>query len=290
MSKVLGPIACFCGDFVRTGVWELAGNQPLGSSNTPRFIQKSHWPFPDEGQWVLLEGKKRRVLGSEVPIEFHKIEQSGTYEAAFVEARIKFGDRYKVYCSKEERARDAEFYAEFQEEVNRIRAEIDSRLPRSKYTDEKFWKRIDEARKPRRGQPERSATGERMEKVFENRSVQDAGGFGQYFSRKLEELNTWELWGAGYVIAGGMSDDAFRYFRDWIIGKGEAVFNVALHSPDDLGDFIAQGEEVQNEDLENAIDLGPDEEGETRGHPFDEETVWSKYPKLTARFGPRSGA
>jgi hypothetical protein len=62
-------------------------------------------------------------------------------------------------------------------------------------------------------------------------------------------LNNWRLWAAGYVIAGGMSDDGFHYFRSWIVGKGKKVFDIAMKDPDELGPFI-DDTEVDNELLE----------------------------------------
>jgi len=71
------------------------------------------------------------------------------------------------------------------------------------------------------------------------------------FYEKLCDLNQWRLWAAGYVIAGGMSDDSFHYFRSWILGKGRDVFEVAMKDPDELGPFV-DNNDVDNELLEYA--------------------------------------
>jgi hypothetical protein len=113
------------------------------------------------------------------------------------------------------------------------------------------------------------------------------------------DLNQWRLWAAGYVIAGGMSDDSFHYFRSWIIGKGQKVFEVAMKDPDELGPFI-DNPEVDNELLEYVpVDLlkerGLEEDPrdrsdrrtdeEPKGEPFEEDTVVAAFPKLAALFG-----
>jgi hypothetical protein len=131
-------------------------------------------------------------------------------------------------------------------------------------------------------------------------SAQEVTTFGEEFYQALLDLNRWPVWGAGYVIAGGMSDDSFHYFRSWIIGKGKAAYETALQSPDDLGLFVAQGEEdVENELLEYvAVELAasrglPDPrdgftvfaDNEPEGTPWDEDSVFEEYPKLAARFG-----
>lgn len=109
----------------------------------------------------------------------------------------------------------------------------------------------------------------------------------------------WRLWAAGYVIAGGMSDDSFHYFRSWIIGKGRNAFEVAMNDPGKLGPFV-DSKEVDNELLEYVAVKLLDQRGveedprdrsqrsadaEPTGESFDEDTVGAVFPKLAALFG-----
>lgn len=116
--------------------------------------------------------------------------------------------------------------------------------------------------------------------------------FDREFQHKLIELNRWSVWGAGYVIAGGMSDDHFLYFRCWLIGKGEAAFGIALTEPDALGPYV-DDPDVDNEELLSVVsDVMaarnleiPEEQFESpdegpSGEPFDEESVDGLYPRL----------
>lgn len=53
---------------------------------------------------------------------------------------------------------------------------------------------------------------------------------------------------------GGSSDDAFDYFRGWLIGQGEVIYNKMIHNPEYLADYIREknldGEGYpQNEEL-----------------------------------------
>jgi hypothetical protein len=48
------------------------------------------------------------------------------------------------------------------------------------------------------------------------------------------------LWGAAFVLMGGCSDDAFDYFRGWLIGQGEEVFNKVLKDPQYLAEYITE--------------------------------------------------
>eukprot|EP01030_Chromulinospumella_sphaerica_P017421 gene17421-17249_t len=128
--------------------------------------------------------------------------------------------------------------------------------------------------------------------------------FATGFVETLERANRWDLWGAGYVIHGGMSDDSFVYFRAWLIGQGRGVFDQALADPDSLADLIPEGrqdalelgglasapseawEEIHAEadKRPGALELGV-AGGEPPGEPFDEDTLAQTYPRMTARFG-----
>ncbi|MBI0579814.1 DUF4240 domain-containing protein [Neobacillus cucumis] len=46
------------------------------------------------------------------------------------------------------------------------------------------------------------------------------------------------LWGAAFVLMGGCSDDAFDYFRGWLIGQGEEIYNKVMKDPEFLAEFI----------------------------------------------------
>ena len=163
-----------------------------------------------------------------------------------------------------------------------------------------FWSLIDRARPAAaEDSPVRpSASPEGLRAVLEPLSNEEIAGFGHFFSTQLIRLNHWKLWGAGYIIAGGMSDDSFHYFRSWLIGKGAAAVEQALSDPDGLGPYI-DDPEVENESLEyvaleilegrgveedprDDVDESPD--GEPQGEAFDEDTVYAAYPRLAEQF------
>jgi hypothetical protein len=114
-------------------------------------------------------------------------------------------------------------------------------------TDARFWAIIDQARHGRTA----SADPKALSRVLSPLSDSEVLAFGHMFTEKVCALNFWNLWAAGYIIAQGMSDDSFHYFRSWIIGKGKSVFDVATSNPDGLGPWI-DNREVNNESLEYA--------------------------------------
>lgn len=141
---------------------------------------------------------------------------------------------------------------------------------------------------------EASASAETLESRLSVLPDDSVLAFALQFNRELVDLNSWDVWGAGYVALGGMSDDAFRYFRSWLIGKGKQTVDSVRRDPDSLADFL-DGSRLDNEELEYAaitdlerrgilvryereIDVDADQPPE--GQPFEEESVESSYPRV----------
>ncbi|MFI5914792.1 DUF4240 domain-containing protein [Dactylosporangium sp. NPDC051541] len=53
----------------------------------------------------------------------------------------------------------------------------------------------------------------------------------------MAESYDWALWGAAYLMKGGCSDDAFDYFRGWLVVQGREAWERALQAPDTLADL-----------------------------------------------------
>ena len=48
--------------------------------------------------------------------------------------------------------------------------------------------------------------------------------FERTFLSKYNELNRWEIWALAYIVRRGCGDDAFDYFKTWVISKGQKAF------------------------------------------------------------------
>lgn len=85
-----------------------------------------------------------------------------------------------------------------------------------------FWEIIDSTREAAEGDPEDHADllVERLTQLDPD-SVLD---FARHFEARYNRAYHWDLWGAATVLLGGASDDAFDYFRCWLIGQGREVF------------------------------------------------------------------
>lgn len=83
--------------------------------------------------------------------------------------------------------------------------------------------------------------------------VEDILDFQFLFQELMNASYQSRLWGAAYILMGGCSDDAFDYFRGWLIGQGEEIYNKVVKDPEFLAEYI-------NED--NLDDEGyPENEG-----------------------------
>ncbi len=68
-------------------------------------------------------------------------------------------------------------------------------------------------------------------------------GFRLQTDRLLYETYNSEMWCAGYIINGGCSDDAFEYFRNWVISRGKDTFLKTKENPDYLINEVVDGAE-----------------------------------------------
>jgi len=63
-------------------------------------------------------------------------------------------------------------------------------------------------------------------------------GFRLRTDKLLYDTYTSEMWCAAYIMNGGCSDDAFEYFRCWLISRGKETYYAAKENPDTLIDEV----------------------------------------------------
>ncbi|WP_069770831.1 DUF4240 domain-containing protein [Streptomyces sp. LUP30] len=166
-----------------------------------------------------------------------------------------------------------------------------------------FWELVDASREGAEGDPEEQAD-LLVERLLglDPESVLD---FARHFESRYNRAYRWDLWGAAWLLLDGASDDAFDFFRCWLIGQGREVFEGALHGdPDSLADLLDDFDEEIDGDGEElgyaadeayeqltgdvAPDLGiPPAPAEPEGTPVDfenEAALAERYPRLWQRF------
>jgi len=165
-----------------------------------------------------------------------------------------------------------------------------------------FWQLIDDTRDAADGDPDEQAD------VLVERLLQltpdDVVDFARLFEARFQRAYTTELWGAAHLMLGGTSEDAFDYFRCWLIGQGREVFEGAAHHPDELAELVPDFDEDEDGDAEDLgyaadeayeqltgvplPDLGTPQPRGPEGVPFDFEDaalMAKRYPRLWERFG-----
>ncbi len=165
-----------------------------------------------------------------------------------------------------------------------------------------FWGLVDSAREAAEGDPE-----DQSDLLVEQLSQLDPDSvldFARHFEARANRAYRWDLWGAAWVLLGGVSDDDFEAFRYWLIGQGRDVFEGALHDPDALAELLEDFDEQVDGDCEDlgfaadeayeqltgAVlpDLGiperPDEPVGATVDFEDDEALAARYPRLWERF------
>ncbi|MER6703556.1 DUF4240 domain-containing protein [Streptomyces fumanus] len=166
-----------------------------------------------------------------------------------------------------------------------------------------FWELIDSSRRGAEGDPEEQADllVERLCRL-DPEAVLD---FARHFEARYQRAYTWDLWGAAWILLGGAGDDAFDFFRCWLIGQGREVYEGAVHEPDALAELLDDFDEELDGDAEDlgyaadeayeqltgtvAPDLGlapaPPEPVGTPIDLEDDRALAERLPRLWERFG-----
>ncbi len=160
-----------------------------------------------------------------------------------------------------------------------------------------FWKIIQTTKDKSNGdfEKQQEELADELRKLTPNDIILFANRF-RYFRG---QANTWELWGAIYIIHGGCGDDSFNDFREWVIAQGKDFYYNTIKDPESLVDFDTDTmDEIEWEGL-GYIPSAVFEEttGEEMPYPFKEQiettgTEWAEesddlknmFPKLCAKF------
>ena len=98
--------------------------------------------------------------------------------------------------------------------------------------ENQFWTLVDEAKARSAAQLDQRPAA--LEAVLSTLPIESIQAFQRRYEQLLIKANSWKLWAAAYIMNGGCSDDGFRYFRDWLISEGKALFERAIEDPDSL--------------------------------------------------------
>ncbi len=160
-----------------------------------------------------------------------------------------------------------------------------------------FWKIIQTTKDNSKSDFEKQQ--EELAKELRKLTPDDIILFGNRFRYFRGQANTWELWGAIYIIHGGCGDDSFNDFREWVIGQGKDFFYKTINDPESLVEFDTNTmDEIEWEGLGYVPSTVFQElTGQQMPYPFEENhditgTEWAEesndlknmFPKLYAKF------
>jgi hypothetical protein len=163
--------------------------------------------------------------------------------------------------------------------------------------EEMFWTIIELSKSKSKGDFEQQP--EELANELRKLTPENLILFGNRFRFFRGKANTWELWGAIYIIHGGCSDDSFNDFREWVIGQGKNFYYKTIQDPESLVEVdTPKIEEVDWEGLGYVASTVFEEfTGQEMPYPFIENqdttgTEWDEgsddlknmFPKLFAKY------
>lgn len=100
--------------------------------------------------------------------------------------------------------------------------------------DERFWQILAQSGASAGGSVQDQT--ESLTAILAGLPAPEIAAFDVAFSAHQEELYSWDLWGAAYLLMGGCSNDCFTDFRTWVIAQGEDYFEAVRSDPQALAD------------------------------------------------------
>ena len=180
------------------------------------------------------------------------------------------------------------------EDYESIERETRKKLPKAvnRALDEDcFWELIETAKRHAQSCSEQMDLVETALEAFKAAEIKK---FQQILDAQLDALLHWDVWALGYVAMDGCSDDAFEYFRCWLILQGRHVVATALEDVEKLKRLppgILEAEELLSipgtayeSRSGKAMRLGKRKPAPIKGNEWEESDLPTRYPKLCKRY------
>lgn len=137
--------------------------------------------------------------------------------------------------------------------IAEIRALVESgRQPKAKPTTDKrkvdevvFWALIAESRETTESTQETVQT---LREKLETLGVSEIKKFQKLVYQKIVDAAHWDLWALAYIARGGCGDDAFEYFRAWLVMQGKEAYELASSDIVAFAKRVKWSEDPQCED------------------------------------------
>lgn len=110
---------------------------------------------------------------------------------------------------------------------------------------QQFWQIVARSRLSKDAHPEdcEATLVEQLKQLDADEIVE----WNRVFDQLAKDAYTCDQIAACNLINGGTGDDGFYYYRCWLIGMGQAVYENALANPDSLADVVSGDDEAEAE-------------------------------------------
>jgi hypothetical protein len=136
---------------------------------------------------------------------------------------------------------------------------------------------------------------ENISNDLENFKSSEIKRFERIFLTKYEELNRWDIWALAYIVRGGCGDDAFDYFKAWVISKGKNTFQAIKqlkiqelkhHFDEDpqFEEILSLSESVYESKTGELMPLVKVKRQKLIGAEWDENNIELEFPELCKLF------
>ncbi|MFF7994626.1 DUF4240 domain-containing protein [Kitasatospora xanthocidica] len=152
---------------------------------------------------------------------------------------------------------------------------------------QRFWKLIEDARRRVPDPAEGDAVAAEAATLLSAQPRNEIIAADHVLRELLAHSYRNPLWAAAYIINGGCSDDAFDYFRGWLIMQGQRVFERVLTDPDSLADLPAVRAATPNGviDCEAALTIAWNAHLQATGEQLPDDAFTIQHPGLDSDWG-----
>jgi hypothetical protein len=154
-----------------------------------------------------------------------------------------------------------------------------------------FWELIENAK---RGSESTDEQMDHLTTALEAFKAAEIKKFALILEAQMATLAHWDVWALGYVAMDGCSDDAFDYFRQWLILQGRDLVDGVLRDVDNLkplpsGHLGVEGllsvPELAHESRSGkTLRLPKRKASKMKGKKWEEEDLPMRYPGLCRRY------
>ena len=163
-----------------------------------------------------------------------------------------------------------------------------------KMSEELFWELIQESRE--KSEFDSDFT-EILKDKLEAMSATEIKKFQKLLLEKMNELNHWDIWALAHIVRKGCGDDAFDYFKAWVISKGKEAFEdvkdmkldklkkLFQESDPQLEEFMYVAQNAYADKKYDEMPIPRVKNQPIQGEEWNEEEVCKSYPKICEMFG-----